>query len=82
VAPNATINSSSLELKQGTQFDPRLVEAFVNLIRREFWEHDNFDAFLAEGADESSMYGPAPVCRRLLRKEDKFGRCADNGLSR
>jgi response regulator RpfG family c-di-GMP phosphodiesterase len=42
------------ELKQGagTQFDPRLVEAFVNLIRREFWEHADFDAFLAEGADE------------------------------
>ena len=36
----------------GNQFDTRLVSAFVELIRREFWEHENFDAFLAEGADE------------------------------
>jgi len=49
-----SIQAALNELKQGagTQFDPRLVEAFVNLIRREFWEHADFDAFLAEGADE------------------------------
>ena len=36
----------------GNQFDARFASAFVELIRREFWEHENFDAFLAEGADE------------------------------
>ena len=42
------------ELKRGigSQFDPQLANAFIALIRREFWEHDDFDAFLAEGADE------------------------------
>lgn len=34
----------------GSQFDPLVANAFVKLIRREFWEHDDFDAFLAEGA--------------------------------
>ena len=36
----------------GSQFDPLVATAFVDLIRREFWEHDDFDAFLAEGADQ------------------------------
>ena len=50
-----SIQAALNELKQGagTQFDPPLVNAFVNLVRREFWEHDDFDAFLAEGADEN-----------------------------
>lgn len=43
------------ELKQGagSQFDPPLVNAFIDLVRREFWEHEDFDAFLAEGANEN-----------------------------
>jgi putative two-component system response regulator len=36
----------------GRQFDPALVTPFVELVRSEFREHDDFDAFLAEGADE------------------------------
>ena len=49
-----SIQAALNKLKQGagSQFDPRLVNAFVDVIRREFWEHDDFDAFLAEGADE------------------------------
>ncbi len=49
-----SIQAALNDLKQdaGTKFDPSLVHAFVDLIRREFWEHDDFDAFLAEGADE------------------------------
>jgi putative two-component system response regulator len=53
VAP-LSIESALNELKQGagSQFDPLLVTAFVDLIEREFREHGDFDAFLAEGADE------------------------------
>ncbi len=49
-----SIQAALQELKRGvgSQFDPHLVNAFVDFIRREFWEHDDFDAFLAEGADE------------------------------
>ena len=37
---------------QKSHFDPEFVSVFINLIWREFCEHENFDAFLAEGADE------------------------------
>ena len=49
-----SIQAALNELKQGAgrQFDPPLVSAFIDLVRREFWEHDDFDAFLAEGAHE------------------------------
>jgi response regulator RpfG family c-di-GMP phosphodiesterase len=49
-----SVQAALNELKRGAgnQFDPQLANAFIALIRREFWEHDDFDAFLAEGADE------------------------------
>jgi putative two-component system response regulator len=49
-----SVQAALNELKRGigSQFDPQLADAFIALIRREFWEHDDFDAFLAEGADE------------------------------
>ena len=49
-----SIQAALNELKRGAgrQFDGRIVDAFDDFIRREFWEHENFDAFLAEGADE------------------------------
>ena len=43
---------NELERGAGRQLDSRIVDAFLHFIRREFWEHENFDAFLAEGADE------------------------------
>ena len=49
-----SIQAALNELKQGAgrQFDDQFVDTFIELIRREFWEHDDFDAFLAEGADQ------------------------------
>ena len=49
-----SIQAALNELKRGagSQFDGQFVVTFIDLIRREFWEHDDFDAFLAEGADE------------------------------
>jgi putative two-component system response regulator len=49
-----SVQAALNELKRGlgSQFDPQLANAFIALIRREFWEHDDFDAFLAEGANE------------------------------
>ena len=43
---------NELEQAARNQFDPLFVQAFVNVIRREVKQHDDFDAFLAEGADE------------------------------
>ena len=48
-----SVQAALNELKRGEEpirstFD----DAFIDFIRREFWEHDDFDAFLAEGADE------------------------------
>lgn len=42
------------ELKRcaGEQFDPRLVDVFIDLFQRELSQHADLDAFLAEGADE------------------------------
>lgn len=49
-----SVQAALNELRRGagSQFDPQLVAAFIAFIQREFWEHDDFDAFLAEGADE------------------------------
>ena len=49
-----SIQAALSELKRGAQrqFDGQFVDTFIDLIRREFWEHDDFDAFLAEGADQ------------------------------
>lgn len=50
-----SIQAALNQLKEGagSRFDPLLVNVFVDLIRREFWEHDDFDAFLGEGAGDS-----------------------------
>ncbi|MGZ9074992.1 MAG: HD domain-containing phosphohydrolase [Burkholderiaceae bacterium] len=44
--------SNELTKGAGSHFDPRIVNAFLAFIEREFPKHDDFDAFLAEGADE------------------------------
>jgi HD-GYP domain-containing protein (c-di-GMP phosphodiesterase class II) len=49
-----SIDAALRELMQGAgrQFDPPLVNAFVEFIQRESSRQDDFDAFLSEGADE------------------------------
>ncbi len=49
-----SVQAALYELKRcgGAQFEHQLVNAFIDFVRREFWEHDDFDAFLAEGANE------------------------------
>ena len=37
----------------GKQFDPHVATVFIDMIRREFWKHDDWDKYLAEDADES-----------------------------
>lgn len=44
---------NEIERGAGTQFDPNLACFFVELIRREFWKHDDWDRYLAEDADDS-----------------------------
>ena len=48
-----SVQAALNELKRGLEpIRSTIGERFHRLIRREFWEHDDFDAFLAEGADE------------------------------
>ena len=44
---------NEIERGAGKQFDPHVVNFFVELIRREYWKHDDWDNFLAEDADDS-----------------------------
>ena len=41
-----------LKRQSGNQFDPRLVDAFFDLFKREFTEREDLDTVLAEGAHE------------------------------
>lgn len=43
---------NELENAAGGQFDPRLVDAAVDTMRREYSQNDDFNAFLEEGANE------------------------------
>jgi HD-GYP domain-containing protein (c-di-GMP phosphodiesterase class II) len=49
-----SVDAAMKELLQGagSQFDPPLVNVFAEFIQREFSQHDDFEVFLAEGADE------------------------------
>ena len=44
---------NEIERGAGKQFDPHVAKFFAELIRCEFWKHDDWDKYLAEDADES-----------------------------
>lgn len=50
--PKLTVPAALGEILQraGTQFEPRLAKRFVALIRREYWKHTDFEAFLSADA--------------------------------
>ena len=56
----------------GRQFDPRLVEAVVAFIRSELSKHDNFDTFLAEGADAIEYVRVRGRMEALIDGEDEL----------
>lgn len=62
----------------GRQFDPRLVDALVEFIRSEFAKHDDFDTFLAEGADAIEYVRVRGRMEALITGEDECERVLDN----
>lgn len=52
-----------------SQFDPILAGLFVDLIRREFWKHDDFDTYLADGAREHEYVRARSRIEKLLRND-------------
>jgi hypothetical protein len=60
-----------LEREAGGQFDPRLVSAFISFIRSELLLHEDFDAFLAEGADELEYLRARTRMEALMRVTER-----------
>ncbi len=56
----------------GRQFDPRLVDALTAFIRSEFSKHDDFDTFLAEGADAIEYVRVRGRMEALIDGEDEL----------
>ena len=46
-----------------------LAGLFVDLVRREFWKHDDFDAFLADGAHEHQYVRDRARIEKLLKND-------------
>ena len=65
-----SIHAALSEVKQGsgTQFDPLFVNVFIDLVQREFEDHKDLDAFLAEGADELEYVRARARMETLLRE--------------
>jgi putative two-component system response regulator len=61
------------EISRGAagQFDPILAGLFVDLVRREFWKHDDFDAFLANGAYEHEYVRDRARIEKLLKNDQE-----------
>ena len=66
-----SVQAALNEVSRGaaSQFDPILACSFVDLVRREFWKHDDFDAFLADGAHEHQYVRDRARIEKLLKNE-------------
>jgi HD-GYP domain-containing protein (c-di-GMP phosphodiesterase class II) len=69
-----SVDAALKELLQGAgrQFDPPLVNAFVEFIQRESSRQDDFDAFLSEGADEIEYVRVRARMEALIDGTDKL----------
>ncbi|MGZ9059483.1 MAG: HD-GYP domain-containing protein, partial [Burkholderiaceae bacterium] len=66
-----SVQAALNEVSRGaaSQFDPTLARLFVDLVRREFWKHEDFDAFLADGADEHEYVRDRARIEKLLKND-------------
>lgn len=69
-----SVESALRRLMQGAgrQFDPRLVDALTLFVRSEFSRHDDFDTFLAEGADSIEYVRVRGRMEALIAVDDEL----------
>jgi putative two-component system response regulator len=66
-----SVQAALNEVSRGaaSQFDPTLARLFVDLVRREFWKHEDFDAFLADDAHEQEYVRDRARIEKLLKND-------------
>jgi len=57
----------TITAEAGTRFDPELAVRFVVWIKSVYWDHDDFDGFLAEHAHENEYVRARAQIDRLVR---------------
>ena len=57
----------TITAEAGTRFDPELAVRFVAWIKSVYWDHDDFDGFLAEHAHENEYVRARAQIDRLVR---------------
>lgn len=55
--PKRTVQAALIEIGRaaGLKFDPTMAARFIELVRAEYWVHEDFDEFLATDAHESQL---------------------------